>query len=666
MVPIRLSVPAMCVCLLAGAVGGVFGAYRSARGIDATVVDWDRLRETTTLPGGTAVRPLHRYATVRLITPDWRPLIVRLDVVVPETAAPNLGVLRVEVDGWPLGALRPPPGRSTHELAVWQPAERREKLEVRLLHESGEAMAIAGLDVRPQIRKKGMLRAGLAGMVAGIALGAVWLLARLPPPPPSQARAATEAATGIGGRLALFVAVVAYLVPWAGIKPVLQVPDEPQHLLKANGVLRQPWLTAGAQFDQELRFVNPIALWTPAELDRVFFNGGATLSGSDLERLKREPWPRADPPRELEPYRVALASYPAPFYLATFGLSQPLIAASGATAYQAIFVYRLATLLLAAALWIAVDAELRRAPDLRRYRRLLLVFLLANPMLAFISSAMNADALAIPLCIGGAIAGWRLATTGEGSGRTFAWLTAAALVKPAGLQMIAAVAVAAGVTWYWWRNVHLGATVLTTARALATSAAAFYAWSYIHLYAGGPIRPGLAGYVGASLGSIGDTWVSYWGKLGWLDYSLPRVCYVLMVIPVAWALHAAWRRPALPRPAQIYFAICFVAFAATMYAVEYAYLHEAGYFIQGRYFLPASIGLAPLLFHHVRAARLTLVGAVLLLNVLLFNATVQRYYGGDWRLAWQALPLAAPSTTPADAAAATRMPRPSPQGAEPR
>ena len=43
-------------------------------------------------------------------------------------------------------------------------------------------------------------------------------------------------------------------------------------------------------------------------------------------------------------------------------------------------------------------------------------------------------------------------------------------------------------------------------------------------------------------------------------------------LEVAWTFHAAWRRPALSRPAQIYFGVCFVAFAATMYAVEYAYL----------------------------------------------------------------------------------------------
>ena len=57
MVRVRLSVTALCACLLAGAAAGVFGAYRAARGIDATVVDWDRLQHTTTLPGGDTARP---------------------------------------------------------------------------------------------------------------------------------------------------------------------------------------------------------------------------------------------------------------------------------------------------------------------------------------------------------------------------------------------------------------------------------------------------------------------------------------------------------------------------------------------------------------------------------------------------------------------------------
>ena len=90
-------------------------------------------------------------------------------------------------------------------------------------------------------------------------------------------------------------------------------------------------------------------------------------------------------------------------------------------------------------LWTAVYVELRRYAELRRARTLVLVFLLANPMLAFVTASVNTDALVDPAVhrrrASAAGACSRLVT---GSLRTSVWLAAAALVKPAGLQMIVA------------------------------------------------------------------------------------------------------------------------------------------------------------------------------------------------------------------------------------
>jgi hypothetical protein len=98
------------------------------------------------------------------------------------------------------------------------------------------------------------------------------------------------------------------------------------------------------------------------------------------------------------------------------------------------------------------------------------------------------------------------------------------------------------------------------------------------------------------------------------------------------------RAAAVTRGADV-LVICFIAYAGTLFAIEYLYLHEAGYFLQGRYFLPGSIGLAAwLLMHRGTIARATMVASVMAINVLLFGATVQRYYAGDWNVAWRALP----------------------------
>jgi hypothetical protein len=658
MIPLTLSRTTVCACVLAALAGGAFGTWRAATGLRATVVDWDRLRQASA-PGLGPVRWIDSHATLELVAPDWRPLAVRLDVAVEAdaaatghandgTAGPSGPIVRIEADGWVIGELRPRPGRSTAVYALRGPPERREKLQLRLLHRGGPRVALLNLEVTPFLTWSGVIRHALAGVLTGIAFGIVWLVVRLPRPIEASAVLA-----GPGLRRAAVVcgAVAAYLAFWGGLKPVLQAPDEPQHLMKANAVVRQPWLTAGTTFDHAPRFVNPLPLRTPPELDRIFFRGDRSLSAADIDTIKRMPWPSFAWGPSREPHRVALASYPTVYYAAAFALAEPIVAATHATPYQAVFVYRLVTILLAALAWTLVYAELWRTPELRPHATLVFAFLLANPMLAFVTASVNADALSIPLCIGGALAAWRVLATGAGSYRALCWLVPAALVKPAGLQMMVAIGVASAVTWAWWRRLHVVPAAITVARGLAISYALFYAWSYIHLYAGGPIRHGVVTYAGLSVRTIGDVWVMYWGQLGWLDYTAPVLFYAAIFVALLWAVAAAYRQPQLSRPAQVYLAVTFLAFAATMYVVEYSYLREAGYIIQGRYFLPASIGLAPLLLHRSAPARVALVATVVLLNVLLAGATVRRYYGGDWQLAWQALPFDAPHPSPFGATA---------------
>lgn len=654
---------AVCLCLAAGVIGGVFGSYRAAYGFDAAIVDWHGL-EPTQIDGIGPVRWMTRVATMKMVAPDWRPLTVRLDVIAQEDA----GTISVEADGWPVGSFHPAPGRSTQTFSWRQIPDKREKLLLRVFHDRAAPVGLVSVTVFPRITLAGRFRHASGGFVTGVLLAALYLLIRMPraaapgaAPAGVGASTSASAGTGFGRRAAVAALVAAYLAPWALIKPVLQAPDEPQHLMKANAVRRQPWLTAAAQFEHDPRFLNPLALWHPPALGRVFYNGDASLSAADIDLLEHVPWPTDEQRAVAGIYRVALASYPTLYYWSTFAISQPIIAFAHASPYQAIFIYRAATVLLASIIWAAVYVELRRTSDLRRHTNVLMVFMLANPMLAFISSSVNTDAFAIPLCIGGAIACWRVFTTGHDSVRTIVWLTAASLVKPAGIQMIAALAVTVLLVWLWFEDeegdavgVHAPATLLTLARAGAISAAAFYSWSYIHLYATEPMRVGIGYYAGTSLRFIPDYWVSYWGRLGWLDYSLPVVFYTWMLLIVAWCARDAWRAPLLSRAAQTYWVICFIAYAGTLFAIEYLYLHEAGFFLQGRYFLPASIGLgAWLLMHRGTVARATLLSSVMALNVLLFGLTVQRYYAGDWNLVWRALPFVA-SDAPSPEAVSTK------------
>jgi hypothetical protein len=640
---------AVCLCLAAGVIGGAFGSYRAAYGFDAAIVDWHGL-EPTRVDGIGPVRWMTRVATMKMVAPDWRPLSLRLDLIAQEDA----GTISVEADGWPIASFRPAPGRSTHTFNWRQLPSKREKLLLRVFHDSAAPVGLVSVTVFPRITLLGRFRHATGGFVTGVLLAALFLLIRLPRAPASSVIETPDTSggvnTGVARRIAVAALVAAYLTPWALIKPALQAPDEPQHLLKANAVLNQPWLTAAAQFEHDPRFLNTLALWHTPALGRIFYNSGASLSSADIDLLEHVSWPDAKQRAAATTYRVALASYPTLYYLSTFALSQPVIALVHASPYQAIFIYRAATILLASIIWAAVYVELRRTSALHRHTNVLMIFMLANPMLAFISSAVNTDAFAIPLCIGGAIACWRQFTTGHGGVRTIVWLTAASLVKPAGIQMIAALVVTVLIVWLWFKDdepaadgglrFHAPATLLTLARAMAISAAAFYSWSYIHLYATEPMRVTFGDYVSMSLRFIPDYWVMYWGQLGWLDYSLPVVFYTWMLLITAWCAYAAWRAPLQSRAAQTYWVICFIAYAGTLFAIEYLYLHEAGYFLQGRYFLPASIGLgAWLLMHRGTVARATLLSSVVALNVLLFGLTVQRYYAGDWDVVWRAFPF---------------------------
>ena len=103
--------------------------------------------------------------------------------------------------------------------------------------------------------------------------------------------------------------VFVYLAAWAVIRPPLQSPDEPQHLMKANSAWLQPWLNAVPDhFVPDRRFVNPLALNTPSALDKLFFQPMNALTIGEVNALRATPWlPPVGPP--LPPYQRAIATY---------------------------------------------------------------------------------------------------------------------------------------------------------------------------------------------------------------------------------------------------------------------------------------------------------------------------------------------------------------------
>ena len=161
-----------------------------------------------------------------------------------------------------------------------------------------------------------------------------------------------------------------------------------------------------------------------------------------MDLLRATPWlPPQGPP--LPPYQRGVATYPQVYYWSVHALSEPIIRGAGLNPWDATFVYRLATCALVAVLWALVWVACRRAGIPGDVAGTLLAFVLLTPMLAFISSAINPDAVNDALCALVIVAAWEVLTRGTGATVCAIALLAAALTKPAGLQLAAVLALVA-------------------------------------------------------------------------------------------------------------------------------------------------------------------------------------------------------------------------------
>lgn len=438
--------------------------------------------------------------------------------------------------------------------------------------------------------------------------------------------------------------IFAYFAFWAMLRPPLQTPDEPQHLLKANSILLQPWRSAPGRFDLDPRFVNPLALHTPEGLDKLFFAGVNAMTRDDIADVQRVRWPDRTTPSPSTPYARAIASYPSLYYLAVFAVAEPMTEGLGLSPWQATFAYRLATAALAALLWTMVWATLMGTPETAPLATPLLLFALANPMVGFISSGVTPDAVNNPLCALGLLLVWRVATLGADHTAALVVLVAAALTKPSGLQLAGVAAGALGLLALAGRldrrRATAGAAIALTAAAV--SVAAFYYGTPPRFMAGGPSSDTLRQYLATRLRDSGIAWRMYWGQPGWLDYHLAWPWYAALFALVCVSAACVLVRPHRSTRVAWFAAIVGVAFTAVTFAGEYHYLDVAGYTFQGRYLFPVALAFGVVLWHDVALVRRALLAGIVIFHVGLVDATVTRYYAERWAGVWQALPLHAP------------------------
>jgi hypothetical protein len=446
--------------------------------------------------------------------------------------------------------------------------------------------------------------------------------------------------------VAAAAAVFVYLVCWALVRPPLQSPDEPQHLMKANSVRLQPWLNAvGDRFVLDRGAVNPLALETPAVLDKLFFKAFNALTIAEIDSLRAVPWLAPDGPA-LPPYQRAIATYPQVYYWCVYALAEPPIRLLGLDPWDATYVYRLATCFMVAILWGVVWDALERAGLPLEDTAALFALTLLTPMHGFMASATNPDAVNDALCALAIVSAWRvLAPTAEATRvqpvMLAASLFAAAMTKPSGLQLAVVLAIAAAglalARRVEWRRA--GAVIAVAVGVCVTAFALFYLWQPPKFMAGGPSADTLGTYVATRWALVPYMWRMYWGELGWLDYHASLGWYGLVFwLAAASAACLAWR-PRRPALVAGYLGAVWLLFVASTFAAEFRYLREAGYTFQGRYLLPAALGFGVILLHEVRAVRYAVLAGVLALNLALGRETVRRYYVEGWRGAVHALPF---------------------------
>jgi hypothetical protein len=615
--PRLLRGSALLVCLLAGAALNVYRVSSwQAHGVHSP-----RGFEEPAEPfGGARAWWARSLGRVEVLNQFWRPMRVTLTLRGPDDAPPGGVRVKVSADHREVGTCVLHAGWSRHDFVVSDPAAFDGRLWLRLEREQlppgDRGFAFARVEAAPVWAWRPIVTHGAIGASLGAFL---WLVFALPASGPRAQGGAADGPAGAAGvrTLALLAgAIFLYLCWWAVLRPPFQTPDERQQHLRITSIRLHPWFADPGRFALDARYVSPLAHDQPRPLEKLPFNPNERLTAPEIAQLEALPWNRTWTP---EPFERIYASYPTRFVTAAF----------------------------AALLWTAVYAALRRIDETRASAGWIVAIALLNPMVAFLSSGINADAVSFPLSTMAILAVWDLLTRGTGGWRALAWLLAAAFVKPSAASLFMALGAGIGVLWGLRRWLgpagdrwHPWAALHAIARAAIVSLWAFYLWSPLLFANQQGAHASLREYVTRRLDGAGVTAVEFWGMLGWLDYQLAGRWYALLWLLVLFNLACAAWRPRRPLTFAVFAAAVFLAFGGATLAGEYGFLSQAGFQFQGRYLLPAIIGLlAIVLSHRVAPARYALLAGVIVVNLLLMQRTVTRYYADGWTGFSEALPF---------------------------
>ena len=449
------------VCVMAGAALNVYRAsswktsgFHSPRGF----------QDPPDFVDGHRAHWARSFAKVEIFNQSWRPMHVtvtmravadaHVDAAADADGAREGVRVRVSADRRVMGTFELHRKWSRHSFVITDDAAWDGRLWLRLEREvvpdGPRGFAFATVETAPVFAARPIVVHGLFGAVLGAL--AWWLLSTGRWWPLSSGRATRAAhddpgllAPGPFALIAIAGVLFVYLSSWALLRPPLQTPDERQHHLRATSILLHPWFAEPSRFALDARYVSPLAHHQqPRPIAKLPFYPNERLTAAEIAQVKATPWNRE---RVLEPFERIYASYPTLFYLSLFAIAQPMTEWLDLTPYQSSFVYRFVTAGLAALLWTAVYVTLRRTTATRSIAGWIVALIVLNPMVAFMSSGVNPDAVSFPLSTLAILFVWRVLSRGTHRGRALVCLLAAALVKPSAGPLFFGLASGVVVLW---------------------------------------------------------------------------------------------------------------------------------------------------------------------------------------------------------------------------
>ena len=448
----------------------------------------------------------------------------------------------------------------------------------------------------------------------------------------------------------VFVLLIFYFVVWGVVKPPYQAPDEFAHHIKALSVLNHTWIAPDAKVKVNKKLENPLLSFRP--FHTIPFRTERPLLAEELKAAKATEWYETDGSTTVKIHTQAF-SYPNLYYFAVFLIGEGTTKLLSLNPYESFYAYRFGSIILAALLWLLVFLEISKISEIQDYRVPVFLLIICNPMLAFISSSINADAVLNPLSALLMLSAYNLIVHNRSALKTCILLLLVLFTKPTALFFVPTILFIALLTWVYrfYRKEPGHSKIITRVLPLVILTSlvgylSFYAYSPTTL-SGSPLDLTLVQYFQDLVKRVPHFFVRFWGVLGWTDYHLAVEMYYLLAVILALNIFVFFysNKNLNKNVFLLYLFVFSLIYSFGLLAGEFINLKVNGYIFQGRYLLPVALGFSVFIAHNIKFLRWAFIGYLILFNLLFLEASIERYYKRDYSLFISSLPFSSAPTS---------------------